>query len=133
MTDPVGIVMLDAVVTAPTARFVFVIAVVAAACVMLTTLGTARSGGPDETMRATALPMATCVPAVGLWLMTDPAGIVVLDALLIAPTNRLAFVIAVMAPVCVMLTTSGTATSGGPDETTRAMALPMVTCIPAVG
>ena len=40
-----------------------VIAVVAAACVWLTTFGTATGGRPVETTSATALPVATCVPA----------------------------------------------------------------------
>src|SRR2546427_9708576 len=63
MTEPAGTVRLDAVVTAPTMRFAPVIAVVAAACVRPTTFGTATCGGPDDTTSATALPVATCVPA----------------------------------------------------------------------
>src|ERR1700730_7156782 len=57
ITDPLGTVALDAVVTVPTANPAPVIAVVAAACVRLTTLGTADSGGPVDTQRFTALPV----------------------------------------------------------------------------
>src|SRR4051794_14297366 len=119
MTDPDGTVVLDAVVTVPMTRPAFVIAVVAAACVRPTTFGTATCGGPDETTRETALPLATCVAAAGVWLMTDPDGTVVLDAVVTVPTTRPAFVIAVVAAACVRPTTFGTATCGGPDETTR--------------
>ena len=52
-------------VTVPTTRPAPVIALVAAACVRLTTFGTATSGGPVDTTRLTALPDATCVPATG--------------------------------------------------------------------
>ena len=50
MTDPAGIVALDAVVTAPTTRPAPLIAAVAAACVVLTTFGTAtqRGAGRDN-------------------------------------------------------------------------------------
>ena len=66
MIDPGGTVALDAVVTAPTTRPAFVIAVVAAACVRPTTLGTATCGAPDDTTSEMALPLATCVAAAGL-------------------------------------------------------------------
>src|ERR671936_695860 len=101
MTEPAGTVVLDALVTAPSVRFAFVMAVVAAACVRLTTFGTATSGGPDETTSATALPAAACAPAAGFCLITDPLGTVVLDSLVIAPTARPAFVISVVAAACV--------------------------------
>ena len=65
MIEPTGTVVLEAVVIAPTVKPAVVIAVVAAACVSATTSGTATSGGPDDTTRATALPLVTCVPAVG--------------------------------------------------------------------
>ena len=65
MTAPAGTVVLDAVVIAPTVNPAVVIVVVAAAWVWLTTFGTATSGGPDDTTSATALPVATCVPAAG--------------------------------------------------------------------
>src|SRR5262249_60878622 len=106
-------------VTVPTIRFAFVIAVVAAACVSPTTFGTATCGGPDETTRFTALPTATCVPEVGVCLMTDAEGTVVVDCGVTVPTIRFAFVIAVVAAVCVSPTTFGTATCDVPDETTR--------------
>src|SRR3954462_13775829 len=101
MTDPAEIVVLDAVVTVPTTRLAPVIAVVALACVRPTTFGTATCGGPDETTRATALTTLTCVAAVGFWLITDPDGTVVLDAVVTVPTTRLAPVIAVVALACV--------------------------------
>src|SRR6476661_1060689 len=105
MTEPLGTVVLDAVVIVPTVRLALPIAVVAAACVRFTTLGTVTSGGPDATTSATALPLA------GFWLITEPAGTVVLDAVVIVPTVRLAFTIAVVAAACVRLTTFGTVTS----------------------
>src|SRR4029078_9306405 len=92
--------------------------------------GTATGGGPDETTSETALPVFTCVPPIGDWLMTDPAGTVVLVAVVTVPTTRPAFVIAVVAAVCVRPTTLGTATCGGPEEMTSVTTLPIVTCVP---
>src|SRR3982751_243959 len=115
MTDPAGTVALDAVVTVPTTRPAFVIAVDAAACVRPTTFGTGTCGGPDETTSDTALPTATCVAAAGVWLMTDPVGTIALDAIVTVPTVRPAFTIAVDAAACATPTTFGTATCGGPD------------------
>ena len=65
MTEPAGTVVLDAVEMMPVVRAALVSALVAAAWVKFTTLGTVTSGGPDETTSATALPVATWVPAVG--------------------------------------------------------------------
>ncbi len=65
--------------------------------------------------------------------MTEPAGTVVLDAVLTVPTVRPALVIAVVACVWVWFTTFGTATDGGPDDTTSATALPGATSVPAPG
>src|SRR3954464_5902108 len=93
ITEPAATVVLDAVVIAPTVRFTPVIAVVAAAWVWPTTFGTATCGRPDETTRATALPVVTRVPAVGDSLITDPAGTVVLDAVVMTPTVRFTLVI----------------------------------------
>src|SRR3954454_1012440 len=133
MTDPAGTVALDAVVTAPTTRPAFVIAVDAAACVRPTTFGTATWGGPDDTMSDTALPTETCVAAAGVWLMTEPAGTMALDANVTVPTVRPAFPIAVDAGVCARPTTLGTATCGGPDETTRLADVVTTTFVPAAG
>src|SRR5215475_12475567 len=133
MTDPDGTVVLEAVVTVPTINPAFVIAVDAAASVRPTTFGVATCGGPDDTTRATAVPTTICVPAVGFSLMTDPDGTVVLDAVVTVPTINPAFVIAVDAAACVRPTTFGTATCGGPDDTTSATALPLATCEPAIG
>src|SRR5262245_55168298 len=133
ITEPAATVVLDCCVTVPTTRFAFVIAVVAAVCVRPTTFGTATCGGPDDTTRFTALPTVTCVPETGDWLMTEPAGTVVLDCCVTVPTTRFAFVISVDAAVCVRPTTFGPPTCGGPDDTTRFTALPTVTCVPHPG
>src|SRR6185312_10032732 len=134
MTDPAGTVVLVAVVTVPTTRPTFVIAVVAAVCVSPTTLGTATCGRPVEITSVTTLPTVTCVPAVGDWLITEPAGTVVLAAVE-SPSPRLspAPMIAVLAAVCVTPTTFGTATWAGPLETVRLTALPGVTRVPPPG
>src|ERR1700681_556266 len=65
--------------------------------------------------------------------MTEPAATVALDAVVIAPTVKPADVIAAIAAACVWFTTSGTATSGGPDDMVSATALPRLTCVPATG
>ena len=65
--------------------------------------------------------------------MTEPAGTVVLDAVVIVPTVKPADVIALVAAGCVSGTTFGTATSGGPDDTTSATELPCAICVPAAG
>src|SRR3954468_24492522 len=113
MTDPAGTVVLDAVVIVPTVNPADVIALVAADCVSDTTSGTATGAGPDEITSATELPVATCVPATGFWLITEPTGTVVLEAVVIVPTVNPADVIAVVAADCVNETTFGTETSGG--------------------
>jgi hypothetical protein len=76
MTLPEGTVELFWVVTVPSVRAAPVIAEVAAACVMPTTLGTVTGGGPDDTTRFTDAPEVTLVPAAGFWLMTLPEGTV---------------------------------------------------------
>src|SRR6185436_11908680 len=93
-------------------------AVVAAAWVRFTTFGTATDDGPDDTTRATALPGATSVPAAGFSLMTEPAGTVVLAALLTVPTVRPALPSAVVAAAWVRFTTFGTATGAPPGVNT---------------
>src|SRR6185503_18301248 len=133
MTDPAGIVALEAVVTAPTTRPAPVMAVDAAACVVLTTFGTVLSAGPDETTSETAVPPVTCVPAAGFWLMTEPAGTVVLDAVVIVPTVRPTPVIALVAAACVELTTFGTVMRPEPVETTIDTVLPLAACVPPTG
>src|SRR5262249_56106788 len=123
----------EGVVTMATTRPGFVIAVVAAACVWPTTLGTVTCGGPLDTTRFTALPVTACAPLAGDWLITDPFGTVVLEAVVTMPTMSPAFVIAVVAAACAWPTTLGTVTSGGPLETTRSTALPVTTCAPPAG
>src|SRR4051794_18151865 len=133
MTDPAGTVALEAVVTAPTISPASVIAAAAAACVRPTTAGTATFSGPDDTTRVIAVPLATCVPAAGVWLMTEPDGTVLLAAVVSGPSFRPAPVIAVVAAACVRPTTSGTATCGSPEDTTSATGVPLATCVPAAG
>src|SRR5512139_512103 len=133
ITLPAATVELLCVVTVPTLRPTPVIAVVAAACVMPTTLGTVTGAGPDDTTRFTELPDATLEPEVGFWLITLPAATEELLCVVTVPTLRLAPVIAVVAAACVMPTTSGTDTEAGPDETTRFTELPDATLEPEVG
>src|SRR5439155_8713455 len=101
MTEPTGTDVLDTLVTVPSVRPPLTIAVVAAACVSATTFGTETgTRGPEETTRLTGLPDGTGVPATGSWLMTDPTGPVVLDALVKLPRVRPLLTMAVLAPCC---------------------------------
>src|SRR3954470_11639329 len=111
--------MLGPVVTVPTTSCAPVMAVDAASCVSPTTLGALTCGKPVDTVSATALPTTTSAPAAGDWLMTVPAGTVMLEVMVIAPTVRPRVVNALDAFACVRFVTSGTATCGKPDETTR--------------
>ena len=65
--------------------------------------------------------------------MTEPAGTVVLAAVLTVPTVRPALPSAVVAAAWVRFTTFGTGTDDGPDDTTSATALPGATSVPAAG
>jgi hypothetical protein len=89
--------------------------------------------GPVDTTMFTADPVTTVVPAAGLSLITSPEGTVPLEAVVAAPTTSPAPVIAVVAAACVSPTTFGTATVGGPVDTTRFTADPSVTEVPAAG
>src|SRR5256885_477917 len=85
MTVPAGTVVLDDVVTVPTTRPAPLIVEVAAACVALTTFGTVTRTEPDDTTSETALPFATCTPAIGFWwsaCVTEPVAINATDAML---------------------------------------------------
>jgi hypothetical protein len=128
-------VALDSVETAPIASPAKEIDVVAAACVRFTTFGTAT--GPVDTTNAIAEPACTPVPAFGLWLITLPAGTVVLDDCEIVPSTSPAVVIAVVASTCVKFSTLGTGTvpgaGAGPVDTTRFTAEPAATPTPATG
>src|SRR4051812_18138965 len=106
MTDPDGTVVLDEVVTAPSVRPAPVSAVVAALCVEPTTFGTATD--PDETTRSTARVLPDSVPAIGVWLITDPDGTVRLDTRVTVPTVSPAATMALLAAVCVNPATFGT-------------------------
>jgi hypothetical protein len=110
MTSPEATVPLDCLVTAPTVRPAPVIAVLAAACVSPTTLGTDTDAGPVETTRATEEPLAALVPAAGVSLMTLPLATAALDACVTVPTVSPAPVTAVVAAACVSPTTFGTLT-----------------------
>src|SRR3954464_14578221 len=117
--------MLDDVLIAPTVRPMLVSALTALACAWLVTSGTATCGRPEEITSATALPTTTSAPAAGLWLITVPDGTVMLDVVLIAPTVRPMLVNALDAFASDWLVTSGTATCGRPEETTRFTAAPL--------
>jgi hypothetical protein len=133
ITLPEATVLLEAVVTAPSARPAPVIAVVAAACGNPTTLGTLTVPGLLETTILTAEPALTVVPAAGDSLMRLPTGTVLLMAVVTVPTTRLAPVMAAVAAACVKPTTLGTATCCGPVETTMLIADPTLTVVPAAG
>ena len=98
--------MLDEVVTAPSVRPAPVIAVVAAVCVEPTTFGTATD--PDDTTRSTASVLPDSVPAVGVWLITDPDGTVRLETRVTVPTVSPAATMALLAAACVTPATLGT-------------------------
>src|SRR6185503_6534395 len=105
---------LELLVMVPTVSPASVIALVAAACVWFTTEGTTTGGGPVEITSATALPAATEVPASGVCLITDPAGTVALELLVMVPAVRPASVSWLIESACVWFTTEGTTTGGGP-------------------
>ena len=84
---------------------------------------------------ATALPIATLMPATGFWLMTVPAGTVVLVSK-VTVTVRPTPWMAAMAAAWVEPTTLGTGTLLGgrvPEDTTKLTALPIATLMPATG
>src|ERR1700719_2046033 len=122
ITFPAATVPLDCGVTVPTVSPAAVIALVAAACVNPTTLGTATCAGPVDTTRFTAVPKFSSVPANGLSLITCPAATVPLDCGVTVPTVSPAAVIALVAAACVNPTTFGTGTCVGPVDTTRCAA-----------
>src|SRR3954468_18267928 len=65
--------------------------------------------------------------------MTDPAGTVMLDAVVIVPTTSCAVVIALVAAAWVNPQTAGALTCGRPVDTVSAIALPTTTSAPAAG
>ncbi|HEX9140505.1 MAG TPA: hypothetical protein VF848_12000 [Steroidobacteraceae bacterium] len=133
MTSPAATVALLVIVTVPSVSPAPVIAAVAAAWVSPTTFGTLTDVGPVLTVRFTADPLATLVPAVGFWLMTSPAASVALLAIVTVPRFRPAPVIAVVAAAWVSPTTFGTLTDAGPLLTVRFTAAPLATLVPAAG
>ena len=133
ITLPDATVELLAVLTVPTVRPAPVIALEAAACVRPTTFGTVTGAGPVLTVRFTADPEATLVPATGLSLITLPDATVELLAVLTVPSARPALVIALVAAACVRPTTFGTVTGAGPVLTVKFTAELLATLVPATG
>jgi len=133
ITLPDATVELLAVVTVPTTSPAPVMAVVAAAWVSPTTLGTETCAVPVETTRLTAEPELTLVPALGLSLITLPDATVELLCWVTVPTASPAPVMAVVAAAWVSPTTLGTETCAAPVETTRLTAEPELTLEPALG
>src|SRR3954466_8161908 len=97
MTLPEGTVVLDAFAIVPTTSCALVIAAEAAACVSPTTSGALTCGRPVDTVSAIGLPTTTSAPAAGDWLMTLPAGTVMLDAVVTGPRTSCAPGMAVVA------------------------------------
>src|SRR4051812_23245044 len=126
---PAGTVALLTNVIAPTVSPTSVIAVAAAARLRPTTFGTMLAR-PSDTTSATELPGAALDPAAGIWLMIAPAGTVVLDTLVTAPTVRLAGARVALAADGVCPTTFGTSV---PMETRNDTALAIVTVVPGSG
>ena len=87
---------------------------------------------PSDTTMATALPAGASEPPVGVWLITLPAATVLLAAV-VTVTVKPAPVSDAVAAACVCPTTFGTATAGGPLETTRATDDPTSTVVAAAG
>jgi hypothetical protein len=113
ITPPEDTVVLLAVVTVPSASPAAVSALVAAACVIPSTLGAEISAGPLLTVKFTAVPVATLVPGAGISLMTLPADTVELLAIDTAPTASPALVIEVVAAAWVIPSTLGTPACAG--------------------
>ena len=136
ITLPEAMVLLYAWVMVPVVRPADVRALLAAAWVIRTTLGTHVMEGPMETLNETAVPCATDAPAAGDVLITSPAGTVVLLLFVTPPAVSPAAAIAALAFAVVMPDTSGTVTIGigwGPWEITRFTAVPCSTAAPAAG
>src|SRR5258707_7842263 len=93
---------------------------------------TASGAGPVDTTRFTADPTFTCVPDVGLSLITLPAATVLLDAVVTVPSASPALVLDSVAAARAMPTTFGTATLAGPVDTTMFTADPTFTSVPAL-
>src|SRR5438067_4028180 len=121
MTLPAATVVLAAVVT-DTVKPAPVNDAVAAACVCPTTFGTDTGGGPLDTTRFTAVPTSTVSPLTGLWLITTPAGTVVLLCCVIVPTTSPFSRMMLIAVFAVFASPSGTPTTIGvivPSEIVR--------------
>ena len=100
-------------------------ALVASEAVLPVTPGTAAvAGGATATTRSTVEPGGAWVPPPGLWLITSPAGVVLVCWVPTVPTFSPAFTIAARAADSDWPVTSGTPTCGFPEETTSVIAEP---------
>ena len=136
ITSPAGTVVLWLFVTPPAVRPAAVTAALAFAVVMPDTLGTVTmttGWGPWDTVRFTAVPVATAAPAAGDELITLPDATVLLYASVMVPVVRLADVRALLAADWVMPTTLGTHVIGGPMETLNETVVPCATDVFAAG
>src|SRR5712692_10611688 len=95
---------------------------VAASSDIPVTSGTATRSGPLETVTGTVLPTVTCPPPGGLVRMTWPWGTVSLNTSCSAAASPTALR-AALASANDLPRTSGTATTGGPVETTTSTGL----------
>src|ERR1051326_7200257 len=121
MMRPAATAALGPVVTA-TGKPAPVNVAVPAACVCPTTFGTVTGGGPLETTRFIAVPTSTVSPSSGSWLITMPAGTVVLVCCVIVPTTSPFSGMMLSAVPGVTELPSGTPTSTGvivPSEIVR--------------
>ena len=89
--------------------------------------------GPWDTVRFTAVPVATAAPAAGDELITLPDATVLLYACVMVPGVRPADVRALPAVAWVIPTTLGTDIIWGPMETLNETAVPCATDAPAAG
>jgi hypothetical protein len=113
ITVPTAIVLLACDVTVPTTRPTLVIALMAAAWLRPTTLGTETIAGPEDRTRFTADPKFAELAAAGVWLITVPTAIVLLACNVTVPTTRPTPAIALVAEDWVKPTVFGTKTVVG--------------------
>src|SRR5258708_5297035 len=100
ITDPDGTVASNVGFTVPSNNPALMMGVVGAICGAWPTWGRTTAAGPIETTRSIAVVGATCAPALGFWLMTDPDGTLPLDAVLTVPTVNPAPVSVLVAGTC---------------------------------
>src|SRR5438105_229550 len=135
MTVPAANVVLAALVTV-TVKPAPVSDAVAAACVCPTTFGTATGGRPLDTTKFIAVPTSTVSPSAGFWLMTMPAGTVVLDCCVTTPTTIPAPRMRFCAVSLTATSPDGAPTMSGvivPSEITRSTGAFAVNVVPSRG